>query len=233
MRILAIGAHPDDTEFLCAGTLAIYSKKGYEIFMCHVCDGNKGSLTYNSDELAKIRRDEAIQSAKVIGATSIWAGISDGEVVLDLDSRVKIIDVIRQANPDLIITHSPDDYHSDHINVSRLVFEAIYIANLKLWKTSYPPSDKLPYLYYMDTEAGINFNPTEYVDITDTIETKIEMMLKNKSQVEWLKEMHKYDAIEVIKLVARFRGLQAGVMYAEAFIQQKMYPQGLTKRVLP
>jgi len=149
MKILAIGAHPDDIELLCAGTLALYSKKGHEVFMCHVCDGNKGSMTHTSEEITKIRRDEAIQSAKVIRATSIWAGISDGEVVLDLDSRKKIIDVIRQANPDLIITHSPDDYHSDHINVSRLVFEAIYLANLKLWKTNYPPSDKLPYLYFL------------------------------------------------------------------------------------
>lgn len=233
MKILAIGAHPDDIELLCAGTLALYSKKGHEVFMCHVCDGNKGSMTHTSEEIAKIRRDEAIQSAKVIGATSIWAGISDGEVVLDLDSRKKIIDVIRQANPDLIITHSPDDYHSDHINVSRLVFDAIYLANLKLLKTNYPPSDKLPYLYYIDTIAGINFIPTEYVDITDTIETKIEMMMKMKSQLGWLKDMHNCDAPEFIKSVAKFRGFQAGVLYAEAFAQQKMYPQGLTKRVLP
>ena len=209
------------------------SKKGHEVFMCHACDGNKGSMTHTPEEIAKIRRDEAIQSAKAIGATSIWAGISDGEVVLDLDSREKIIDVIRQANPDLIITHSPDDYHSDHINVSRLVFEAIYLANLKLWKTNYPPSDKLPYLYYIDTIAGINFIPTEYVDITDTIETKIEMMMKMKSQLGWLKDMHNCDAPEFIKSVAKFRGFQAGVLYAEAFVQQKMYPQGLTKRVLP
>lgn len=233
MRILAIGAHPDDVEILCAGTLAKFRKRGDTIFICHVCDGNKGSMTHTSEEIAKIRRDEAIQSAKVIGATSVWAGISDGEVVLDLDSREKIIDVIRQANPDLIITHSPDDYHSDHINVSRLVFEAIYLANLKLWKTNYPPSDKLPYLYYIDTIAGINFIPTEYVDITDTIETKIEMMMKMKSQLGWLKDMHNCDAPEFIKSVAKFRGFQAGVLYAEAFVQQKMYPQGLTKRVLP
>ena len=233
MRILAVGAHPDDIEFLCAGTLAIYSKKGYEIFMCHVCDGNKGSSTYSCDELARIRREEAIKSARVIGATSIWGEMSDGEVVLDMSSRLKIIDVIRQANPDLIITHSPDDYHTDHINVSRLVFEASYLANLELLKTDYPPTNRLPYLYYMDTEAGIDFNPTEYVDISDTIDTKIKMMLENKSQIEWLRKVHNYDAIEVIKLIARFRGLQAGVKYAEAFMQKKMCPQGLTKRVLP
>jgi len=233
MNILAIGAHPDDIEILCGGTLALFSKKKNNVFICHVCDGSKGSNVYSSEELKKIRRNEALESAKLIGATSIWGGIVDGEVVLDLESRIKIIDVIRQADPDIIITHSPNDYHSDHINTSRLIFEASYLANLVLWKTKYPPTEKLPYLYYMDTLAGVKFTPDEYVDITETIGTKIEMMLKMESQLGWLKDMHNCDAPEFIKTVARFRGFQACVDYAEAFTQQKMYPQGLTKRILP
>lgn len=233
MKILAIGAHPDDLELLCGGTLALYSKIGHEVFMCHVCDGNKGSLVYSSEELVKIRRNEAIESAKLIGAKSIWGGMSDGEVILDLDSRVKVIDILRQANPDVVITHHPKDYHSDHINVSRLVFEATYLASLKLWKTSYPRSDKIPILYYMDTLAGVNFIPIEYVDISKTIDVKVEMMLKMKSQLEWLKKMHNTDAEEFIKTVATFRGFQSGVPFAEAFVQQKMYPFGITKRILP
>ena len=233
MNILAIGAHPDDLELLCAGTLALYRQQGHEVFMCHICDGNKGSMVYSSEELVKIRRKEAIESGKLIGAKSIWGGISDGEVLLDLESRIKIIDIIRQTNPDIVITHHPNDYHSDHINTSRLVFEATYLANLKLWKTNYPASDKLPYLYYMDTFAGVNFIPAEYVDITKTIDIKVKMMMKMKSQLGWLKEMHNCNVEEFIKTVARFRGFQAGVLYAEAFVQQKMYPQGLTKRILP
>jgi len=233
MNILGIGAHPDDLELLCAGTLARYSQDGHEVFMCHLCDGNKGSMVYSSKELAKIRRGEAIESAKLIGAKSIWGGMSDGEVVLNLESRIKVIDVIRQANPDVVITHHPNDYHSDHINTSRLVFEAVYLSNLKLWKTNYLASNRLPFLYYMDTLAGVNFIPAEYVNITDVIDIKVEMMLKMKSQLGWLKEMHDCDAAEFIKTVAKFRGFQAGVLYAEAFAQQKMYPQGLTKRILP
>ena len=233
MKVLAIGAHPDDIELICAGTMAKFKNQGAEIFMCHVCDGNKGSKVYKSGELAKIRRNEAIESAKLIGATSIWAGISDGEVVLDLDSRKKIVEVIRQTAPDLIITHSPNDYHADHINTSRLVFEATYLAGLVLWDSKYPAPEKLPYLYYMDTIAGVNFMPDEYVDISETIEIKIEMMMKMQSQLGWLKEMHNVNSDEFIRTVAKFRGFQAGVEYAEAFVQQKMYPQGLTKRILP
>ena len=233
MKVLAIGAHPDDIELICAGTMAKFKQQGAEVFLCHVCDGNKGSKIYKPEELAEIRRNEALESAKLIEATSIWAGLSDGEVVLDLNSRKKVVEVIRQTAPDLIITHSPNDYHSDHINTSRLVFEATYLAGLVLWDSAYPAPEKLPYLYYMDTLAGVNFFPEEYVDISDTIEIKIEMMMKMKSQLGWLKDMHNCDAAEFIRTVARFRGFQAGVEYAEAFVQQKMYPQGLTKRILP
>ncbi len=233
MKVLAIGAHPDDVEILCAGTMAKFAKEGHETYICYLCNGDKGSAVHTSEELAKIRRQEAYNSAKVIGAKSIWGGLADGEAVVDVKSRAKAIDVLRQVDPDLVITHSPGDYHSDHLNTRQLVFEATYLASLKLWESDYEPSTKLPFLYYMDTLAGINFEPQEYVDITDTIDTKIEMMLKMESQLGWLKDMHDCDAPEFIRAVAKFRGFQAAVPYAEAFTQQKMYPQGMTKRVLP
>ena len=233
MKILAIGAHPDDVEILCGGTMAKYSRSGHQVIICHAADGNKGSLEYTSEELAGIRRNEAINSARLIGAESIWGGMSDGEIVLNLDSRKKIIDVIRYASPDLVITHYPDDYHTDHNNLSKLVFEAVYMAGVKLMETKNQSIDKLPYLYYMDTIAGINFIPGEYVDITETIDLKVEMMMQMKSQLGWLKEMHDSDMDEYIRVVGRFRGFQAGVAFAETFVQQSMYPQGLTKRILP
>ncbi len=233
MKVLAIGAHPDDVEILCGGTMAKYSRSGHQVFICHAADGNKGSLVYSSEELAKIRRDEAIRSAGLIGAESLWGGMSDGEIVLDLESRKKIIDIIRYAGPDLVITHHPDDYHTDHNNLSKLVFEAVYMSGVKLMKTENPSIEKLPYLYYMDTIAGINFTPAEYVDISDTIDIKIEMMMQMESQLGWLKEMHDSDMDEYIRVVGKFRGFQAGVKYAEAFVQQSMYPQGLTNRILP
>jgi LmbE family N-acetylglucosaminyl deacetylase len=210
-----------------------YSRSGHQIFICHAADGNKGSLVYTSEELAKIRRNEAKKSAGLIGAESLWGGMSDGEIVPDLESRKKIIDIIRYADPDLVITHHPDDYHTDHNNLSKLVFEAVYMAGVKLMETENPSIKKLPYLYYMDTLAGINFIPGEYVDITDTIDIKVEMMMQMESQLGWLKEMHDSDMEEYIRVVGKFRGFQAGVNYAEAFVQQSMYPQGLTKRILP
>jgi len=233
LNILAVVAHPDDMEILCGGTMAKFSRLGHKVTVCHVCDGGKGSKSHSSEELIKIRHKEALESAKLIKAEMIWAGIPDGEVVLNLDNRIKIIDIIRKSQPDLILTHSPGDYHVDHINTGKLVFEAIYLADLPLFKTENKATEKLPYLYYMETLGSGNFIPEEYVDITDTIDIKIEMMLKMRSQLGWLKEMHNCDAPEYIKTVAAFRGYQAGVKYAEAFVQQKMYSQGLTERILP
>jgi len=233
MKVLAVGAHPDDVELLCAGTLALYSKRGDEVAICHACDGGKGSLEHTTEEIAKIRRKEAIASAEIIGAKSIWGGFIDGEVTLDLKSRIKVIDIIRQTDPDLIITHSPNDYHADHLNISKLVFEATYLACIKLWETDHPNTNKVPTLYYMDTLAGVNFVPIEYVDISDTIQEKVNMMLKMKSQLGFLKEMHNTDAEEFIRTIGKFRGFQAGVAFAEGFVQQQMYPFGLTQRILP
>jgi len=95
LNILALAAHPDDLELLCAGTLIKFSKLGHRVAICHVCNGDKGNKSYSSEELTKIRHSEAIESAKIINASTLWVGIPDGEVVLDLETRIKIIDVIR------------------------------------------------------------------------------------------------------------------------------------------
>lgn len=233
MRILAVGAHPDDLELTCAGTLALYRMRGDTVFMCHACDGNKGSMDRTAEETAALRRREALESADIIGAESFWGGFHDDEVVCDQESRLRMVDVIRQANPDIIITHHPDDYMTDHVNVSRLVFEAAYPATVPLYKTCNPHTGKVPFLYYMDTLAGVNFIPSEYVDISATIDIKVRMMCKMRSQLGWLKTMHNSDAEDYIRTVAKFRGLQAGVRFAEAFVHRTLYPTGLTKRVLP
>lgn len=235
MKILAIGAHPDDVEILCGGTLAIYARRGDDVAICHFCTGDKGGDISNtsSEKLAKIRRREAIEAANLIGAKSMCGGIPDDEAVVDFKSRMKMVDIIRQVNPDVVFTHPPDDYLSDHTNVSRLVFEAIGIASSSMSKTNYPCTSTIPVLYYMDTVAGINFNPLEYVDISETLDIKIKMVLKMNSQLDWLKETYKYDLMDIIKTTAKFRGFQANVFLAEAFAKHQMFSTGIARRVLP
>ena len=235
MKVLGVGAHPDDLEVLCGGTLARYANNGDQVTMCYFTQGEKGHFTIPSDELALIRADEARQAAKLIGAEIIPLGLLDGEVCLeDADTQLKIIDVIRQAKPDLIITHAPNDtYHSDHGVVSRLVLDASFHASVPKIESDYEHHDKVTPIYYMETVVGVDFQPTIYVDISETFMTKLQMVSKHQSQVTWLKEHDNLYVLDMVETVAKFRGWQSGVKYAEGFCPCLRWPRITTERLLP
>jgi len=128
MKILGIGAHPDDLEILAGGTLAKYAKTGNEVVMAHVLNGDKGSFNIPSKKLAAMRKKEARESAKIIGAKSMGLNIPDGELFSDLKTRKIMMDLIRSVRPDVIITHSPNDYYSDHNATSEIVCGASFLA---------------------------------------------------------------------------------------------------------
>ena len=174
MRVLAIGAHPDDIELACSGTLAKCVKRGDTVIVCHVSSGNLGHVVIPPDELQIIRANEAKSAGNIAGIEVIWGGFHDLDIYdNNKEARDKIVDIIKYADPDFIITHSPDDYMPDHTAVSRLVFDASFTATLPNYKTKYNKPAKLVPIYYMDTLSGVNFNPTEYVDISDEIELKM------------------------------------------------------------
>ena len=184
-------------------------------------------------ELAAIRESEARESAAKIGAELIWLGYPDEFLYPDHDTRMRFIEMIRQARPDLIITHAPNDYHQDHKTVSELVFVSSFIAAVPNVHTHSPTHPTIPPLYYMDTLAGNDFLPEEYVDISDTLETKLEMLRCHNSQLEWLGDYNGIDIQEFVTTVARFRGLQSGVKYSEAFRRAPTWPRVTTQRQLP
>ena len=233
MRILAVGAHPDDLEFLCAGTLAKFKEKGAKIFMSYLCDGSMGHFEIPGPELAKIRKKEAEDSAKILGA-EIQGGIfPDLDIHPDKESRKKVVDLIRVARPDLVITHSPHDYLCDHTAASKLVVDASFIATLPNYKTDHKPHSLIPPIFFMDTLAGVDFIPTEWVDISDFIKIKEEMLLCHQSQCKWLKEHDGIDYVDFMRKVASFRGLQCGVPYAEGFRAYSVWGRIKPKRLLP
>lgn len=233
MRILAVGAHPDDLEILCAGTLAKYRARGDEVFMCHIADGDKGHFIIPPDELAKIRRQEARDAAAVIGAPAVEGNFPDMEIYDGEPARLRFIEIVRAARPDVIITHHPDDYHTDHKAVSAIMLEASFSATLPHVKTASEFLHKLPVLYFMDTLTGLNFQPTEYVDITPFFEQKKEMLSKHQSQLVWLKEHDNYDALDALETMAKFRGYQCGVKYAEGFIRYRVWGRNQPGYFLP
>ena len=168
MRVLAVGCHPDDVEIACAGTLAKCVKRGDKVIVCHASSGNLGHVIIPPDELTIMRRKEAENAGALAGIEVISGGFNDLDIFdNNKKSRDMMVDVIKYANPDFIITHNPDDYMPDHTAVSRLVFDASFAATLPNYKSKEKNPAKLVPIYYMDTLAGVNFVPTEFVDITE------------------------------------------------------------------
>jgi len=233
MRVLAVGAHPDYIELMCAGTLAKCKKRGDEIFMSYLCNGNKGGFDVPPEELAKTRKKEAENSAKIIGAEIAVGFCPDLELFVDDDSRRKVIDLIRMARPDFVITHSPDDYMTDHTNTSRLVIDASFIATLPNYETGHPAHKLIPPVFFMENAGGVNFIPTEYVDIKDFIGTKEKMLLCHQSQYKWLLEHDKIYYVDFMKSISRFRGIQCAALYADGFCQYRVWGRISPARLLP
>lgn len=236
MRVLAVGSHPDDLELSCGGTLARMAKEGYEVYTCHVANGNMGHAVIMPDELGPMRTIEAENAGKVLGVKKVY-NVDVGDCMLyadNLDTRREMVRIIREVNPDFIITHGPDDYMNDHLEVSKLVFETSFTATVghMFPETGAPTAAVVP-IYYMDNLAGTNFVPEMYVDVTDYIDQKLDAVECHKSQIVWMREHDKIDFIEFVRSCTRGRGLQCGVMYAEGFKTCKAHLRQTTMRHLP
>ena len=147
--------------------------------------------------------------------------------------RDKVTEAVRYAKADLIITHNPQDYMRDHEQAGALACDASFIATLPHLLTQSPFITNFPPVFFMDTLAGINFIPTEYVDITEEMDQKLEAISCHKSQVVWLKEHDNIDFLDFARTCNKYRGLQCGVSYAEGFRQYAAWPRFRTRRLLP
>ena len=234
MKVLAVGAHPDDLEILCGGTLARFAQDGHEVVMCHVSRGDRGSFVHTSEEISRIRSEEAGRAAEICGAEATTLGQSDGDVnAADPEQRRLMIDLVRETQPELIITHHPGDYMGDHNETSKLVFDCSFHATLPLLETTKPNYRNVTPIYYMDTLMGLGFQPTEYVDVSAVIDTKTAMLEAHQSQLTWLRDHDGVDVVEQMRTVSRFRGLQCGVEYAEGFVPCLTWLRPTTRRLLP
>jgi len=232
MNVLAVGCHPDDIEISCCGTLAKCVKRGDKVTVCHVANGNMGHEIISPEELRIIRANEAKKAGSLAGINVVTLDIGD---LLpngcDIEQRDKLVALIKEVQPDFIITHSPTDYMPDHRAVSKLVFDASFAASCPHYGA--PGKAAVVPIFYMDNLAGMNFNPTEYVDVSDEIDLKLEMLECHESQLKWMRDHDNIDFAEFVRTCSRFRGLQCGVQYAEAFTQELVWPKVVTKRLLP
>lgn len=230
LRVLAVGAHPDDLEIRCGGTLARFAEAGHHVMMCHATNGNKGHKTIPPDELAQIREKEARAAAGIIGAELFWLNFPDAELFYDKETRLVFVDMIRQARPDLILTHWYEAYHPDHMITSQLTCGASYISTVPHIKTEHEPAESIPLIYYFEVDYTIESAAAEYVDITPVHETKRKMLEAHESQAVWLRENHGVDIVGRMQERDRSYGGICGVDFAERFVPRGFRP---TKRLLP
>jgi len=203
MKILAIGAHPDDIEIFMYGMLSVYLNRGDEIYMIVVTDGSAGDVLAKSN-LAEIRKQETTNALKRFGKP-IFLEFSDGQLSIQNQAVNVLKEYMHEINPDLIITHAPEDYHPDHRVLSEYV------------KTS--ASFKYP-IIYCETLLGINFNPQFYIDISKYFESKKIAILKHKSQ-----SPEKF--LNAIEISNTFRAAQCNAgnnSYAEVFRFEPSFP---------
>jgi LmbE family N-acetylglucosaminyl deacetylase len=207
LKILAIGAHPDDIELGAGGTIARHVKNGDEVIFLILTYGEK---TGSRD----IRKKEALMSAKKLNVKFVeFAGFPDTEIPNSIETINAIEQVIEKYKPQRVYTHCVKDIHQDH--------RAAAYASISAAR-------KIPQVFSFESPlVHPNFTPQYFIDITDTIDLKIKALKCFKSQK--VKEYLKAEAIEGL---AKFRGFQAGIRYAEAFevirvVKMNNYSEGL------
>lgn len=236
--ILAIHAHPDDIETLGAGTLALLAARGHVIRIVTATAGDCGSTQHGAAETARIRQAEAAAAAALIGAEYRCAGFPDLCVFNDDASRRAVTELVRWAEPDVVITASPVDYHPDHEAISVLARDACFAAPVPNYRTGEAPIlAEIPHLYFMDPiggrdREGVKIVPHFAVDIADGFATKRAMLAEHRSQVEWVAKQHGIaDPLADMLAWSQRRGRDYGVEVAEGFRQYRNTPYPRTPRL--
>lgn len=236
-RALAVMAHPDDVEFLIGGTLSHLKTAGWDLGIVTMTAGDCGSTTHRKEEITQIRYAEAQAGAECLGAWYACAGLMDLEIFANPENMRRVVELTRTFDPDVVITHSPVDYLLDHEETARTVRAAAFAVALPLYQTRHTPPAQIgrhtPALYYADPFAGTGplgerVYPQFYVDISEQLEKKREMLSRHASQREWLRRYHGIDEyLQQMVAWAGQYGQECGFTYAEGLRQHRGhgYPQ--------
>lgn len=187
--VLCIGAHPDDCEFRCGGTAALWSGLGDTIIFLSLTDGSSGTFRENPQQIRKRRKLEAAASVAIIHGKSRCMECVDGSLTPSLENRFRLISLIREIQPDIIVTNRPNDYHPDHRYAAQLVQDASYMLQVPNVVPEVPPLRYVPVIMYWGDsfEFPYRFSPRAIVDIDSVLDTKIAMLSAHESQMyEWL-----------------------------------------------
>ncbi len=223
-RILAVMAHPDDAELLCAGTLARAQADGATIAICVMCNGDKGtSAASSTTDLATIRRSEAQSAADLLKAQLFWFNSPDGVLFDTADNRLAAVEIYRQFKPTVVITHAPEDYHPDHRATSAIAEAATWFAASSGHVTASLAMASSPALWFADTIEAINFSPSFYIDVSGQMKIKQQMLACHRSQLARGTDLGFAPLAELMIRQGQFRGHQAGTAAAEVFRQHHAF----------
>jgi LmbE family N-acetylglucosaminyl deacetylase len=203
IKVVCVGGHPDDPESGCAGTLARYAEGGHQVSVIYLTRGERGIRGKSLDEAAKIRSAEAEDACKIMSAKAIFFGQIDGATEFTKAHVDAMTKLLSGENPDVVFTHWPIDTHMDHQVASFLTIRACMALRRR------------PQLYFFEVNSGSQsqgFSPNTYVDISSAVEKKKSALFAHLSQdgkAIW-REHH--------EVIANWRGREAGVSAAEAFV---------------
>jgi LmbE family N-acetylglucosaminyl deacetylase len=224
----AIACHPDDIEFMMAGTLIKLKEAGYEIHYMNIANGSLGTNQYDYETIVKMRRQEAIDASALIGANFHESLCDDLEVFYCRETLEKLVPIVREVAPEIILTHGSYDYMEDHINSGRLAVSAAFCRGMTNFKCN-PPREaiegKVTVYHSMPHSLSDQLKnpviPEMLVDISSTVDTKKKMLACHRSQKEWLDISQGNDAylIDMEQRCEYFGRMTSGFKYAEGWIR--------------
>lgn len=232
--VLSLGAHPDDAEFFCAGTLALLREEGWEIHIATMTPGDCGTVQYSRKEISRIRRAEGAKAASMLDGQYHCLECDDIFIMYDRPTLLKAIELMRKVRPTIVFTTSPSDYMVDHEAAGKIAQTACFACGVVNIETAgAEPFEPIPYLYYMDAaehkdKFGTEIKPSMIVDITGVMDVKEEMLCCHESQRHWLLTHHGMDEyVNMMKVSDEKRGREIGCGFGEGFRQHlgHAYPQ--------
>lgn len=228
---LALFAHPDDAEFLAAGTLAHLRDRGAKVHIATMTAGDCGSTILPAAKISRIRRREAENAARLLRARYTCLEERDLAIFYDRRTLAKVMELVRRVDPSLVLTHPPEDYMVDHETASRLAQTACFGAMAPNFRTGArrpaKPLRRIPHLYYAQPFGGKDILGKEmpsnvYVDITATFTRKEQALACHESQRAFLRAQQEIsDTLTLMRMMADHAGKVSGFERAEGFRQHR------------
>jgi LmbE family N-acetylglucosaminyl deacetylase len=235
--VLSVLAHPDDAEFLCAGTLIRLAREhDWQVHIATMTSGDCGSAELSPEEISRVRRDEGAAAAAVLDAR--YYSLDERDLLIAYNERAleRVTRLLREVRPRIVFTHSPADYLLDHEMTSMLVRAAVFgapVPNFFRDRGQEGPLKHIPHLYYCDPIEGKDLfgskvAPGFCIEVSGVIDTKATILACHASQRDWLLKQHGMDHyLQAMRDWGAARGRPCGVAFAEGFRQHlgHSYPQ--------